>query len=404
MAEIQAAISAKFLQVANAHKPSSKEGGESTGTLAAFFGVLESQLSKQAESADTKVLELPLATGLSGELEQEATDISSQVADNPAADRGGRLNADSVDALSTTKLSATNLPITTSANQDATEQPALLAVGTVSQLVTGLKSDVPAGRIAGLASTTLNKAVPEMLEKPSGSTKSGGLLKAGGAATAAASGQSLPYTGLAQRAQAELGGGLVTDAKGESVLATILSPQLGARGDAGIAAPVSSNAPIALTHSFEQVLRQAEAKVNASIEAPLRSPAFATELSEKVVWLVGRQGQFADLSLNPPQMGALEVRLSLNGGEVSAQFFSANPAVREAIDAALPRLRELMAQAGINLGDAGVRDQAFEGRQSAADARARNSAQEGDTMSHQAVMAGMTHIRPDGSGLVDLYI
>jgi|GEM_PF-1877319 len=399
MAEIQAAISAKFLQVANAHKPSAKEGGESTGPLAAFFGVLESQLSKQAESPDTKVLELSLATGLSGELEQEATDIFAQVADNPVGDRGGRLNTDSVDALSAAKL-----PATTSANQDATEPPALLAAGAVSQLLTGLKSDVPAGRTAGLASTTLNKTVPEILEKPSGSTKSGGLVKAGGAATAAASGQSLPYTGLAQRAQAELGGGLVTDAKSESVLATILSPQLGARGDAGIAASVSSNAPIALTHSFEQVLRQAEAKVNASIEAPLRSPAFATELSEKVVWLVGRQGQFADLSLNPPQMGALEVRLSLNGGEVSAQFFSANPAVREAIDAALPRLRELMAQAGINLGDAGVRDQAFDGRQSADDARARNRAQEGDTMSHQAVMAGMTHIRPDGSGLVDLYI
>jgi flagellar hook-length control protein FliK len=401
MAEIQAALSAKFLQVANAHKPAANDAGDATGASATFFGVLKSQLSKHVESADSTVLELSLATGMPEETLRGAADMLARATDIQAPEGALRQISDSVDALSAEPLSDMPLPVTTTASQD-TEDPPVAQAAADSLLVTGLRPDIPAGQTVSFASMS-HKTSADMPEKSAVSAKSGGLIKAGGAAMAAVSGQSLPPPGLAQQAPAGPGGAPVVDAKSEALLATILSPQAGARGDAGVAAPLNGSAPIALTHSFEQVLRQAETKINATIEAPLRSPAFATELSEKVVWLVGRQGQFADLSLNPPHLGSLEVRLSMAGGEASAQFFSNNPIVREAIDAALPRLRELMAQAGINLGEAEVRDQAFDGRQSA-DARARDRSVDGDISSNQVAMAGMNHIRPDGSGLVDLYI
>jgi flagellar hook-length control protein FliK len=394
MAEIQAAISAKFLQVANAHQPTRNEDGDSLGPLVSFFGVLESQLSKQVGSADLKLPELSLSSGLpdasASESAGESVEMPAQTVTReaavPTADGGTSQASDPVVALSAA----------TSASRDAT-QPSVALAAAGSLLMSGMKPEMSVSRAASTAST-LNKTGPDVTDKLAGSTKSSGLSKSSGAAMAAVSGQTLPH-----QVQSGQGGASATDAKGEALLAAMLSPQTGARGEAGIAAPISGAVPIALTHSFEQVLRQAEAKINATIEAPLRSPGFATELSEKVVWLVGRQGQFAELSLNPPQLGSLEVRLSLTGGEASAQFFSANPVVREAIDAALPKLRELMAQAGINLGEAEVRDQAFDGRHGA-DARARNRAVEGDAPSHQAVMAGMNVIRPDGSGLVDLYI
>lgn len=153
---------------------------------------------------------------------------------------------------------------------------------------------------------------------------------------------------------------------------------------------------------FEQVVRAPEARVQVALEAPVRSQAFPAEFSEKIVWLAGRQSQWADMSLNPPQLGAIEVRLSLVGGEAGAQFFSPHPAVRDAIEAALPRLRELMAQAGIALGDAQVRDEAFARREAgASNQNGSGDANPGETSFPGGPIAMVTRA---GLGLVDLYV
>lgn len=153
---------------------------------------------------------------------------------------------------------------------------------------------------------------------------------------------------------------------------------------------------------FDQALRQVEARVNVAVDAPVRSPAFATEFGEKMVWLAGRQGQVAEMTLNPPQMGSVEIRLTVAGGEAGAQFFSANPAVREAIEAALPKLRDLMAQAGINLGEANVRDQSFaQGKGSEKSESALSALFPGSEAATES--AGFGASRSMGLGLVDLY-
>ena len=152
---------------------------------------------------------------------------------------------------------------------------------------------------------------------------------------------------------------------------------------------------------FDQVLRQVETRLNVSVEAPVRGAAFAQELGDKVVWLASRNNQVAELSLNPPQLGSVEVRLTLSGGEAGAQFFAASPVAREAIESALPRLRELMAQAGINLGEAQVRDQAL--------SQGRNGDQSGaggnGSLGEEALPVAQipATARVAGLGLVDLY-
>ncbi|PIV87813.1 MAG: hypothetical protein COW48_09500 [Hydrogenophilales bacterium CG17_big_fil_post_rev_8_21_14_2_50_63_12] len=152
---------------------------------------------------------------------------------------------------------------------------------------------------------------------------------------------------------------------------------------------------------FEQLARMPETRVQAAIDAPVRGQAFVAEFSEKIVWLAGRQSQVADLSLNPPHLGTLEVRLSLSGSDAGAQFYSPNPVVREAIEAALPRLRELMAQAGIVLGDAQVRDESFARHEAGGSARAGGEPSSDEAIASLAP-AGAMAIRA-GLGLVDLY-
>lgn len=56
-----------------------------------------------------------------------------------------------------------------------------------------------------------------------------------------------------------------------------------------------------------------------------------------------------ELNLNPAELGAIDIRIkSLDDGTV-INFFTANANTREVIDASLPRLRELLADSGIQL-------------------------------------------------------
>jgi len=105
------------------------------------------------------------------------------------------------------------------------------------------------------------------------------------------------------------------------------------------------------------------------IDAPVGGRAWERALGERVVWLVGQQLQAAEIKLNPPHLGPVEVRLTLSGGEASLSFGTPHAPVREAIEQALPRLREQLAEqnlvlVNVDVGDRGVFGQA-QGRQEA---------------------------------------
>ncbi|MDX9993752.1 MAG: flagellar hook-length control protein FliK [Rhodocyclaceae bacterium] len=90
------------------------------------------------------------------------------------------------------------------------------------------------------------------------------------------------------------------------------------------------------------------------IAQPVGTPGWGEEVGNRIVWMANRMESRAELVLTPPQMGRVEVSLTISGDQASANFASANPAVRDALEAALPRLREVLADAGIQLGQAQV--------------------------------------------------
>ena len=117
-------------------------------------------------------------------------------------------------------------------------------------------------------------------------------------------------------------------------------------------------------------------RLTSAMTMPMATPEWRAELGDKIAWMVGRQAQVAELILNPPSMGAIEVRLNMNlaGNEAGAQFFSSNAHVRDALEAAFPRLKELMAEAGIALGNTTVSQQSFSGQQGQAGGERQQSA------------------------------
>ncbi len=110
-----------------------------------------------------------------------------------------------------------------------------------------------------------------------------------------------------------------------------------------------------------------------TINTPVDHEKWGDEFNQKITWLAGTKDQTAELHLNPPQLGPMDVVLKVSGDQATALFTSPHAAVREAIEQALPKLREMMADSGIMLGNATVSDQAPRERQSESDSRSQNS-------------------------------
>jgi flagellar hook-length control protein FliK len=84
------------------------------------------------------------------------------------------------------------------------------------------------------------------------------------------------------------------------------------------------------------------------------TPAWDQQLGQKVIFMAAGGEQSATMELNPPDLGPLQVVLSVNKDQATASFTSAAPEVRQALENAMPRLREMMSEAGIQLGNATV--------------------------------------------------
>lgn len=137
------------------------------------------------------------------------------------------------------------------------------------------------------------------------------------------------------------------------------------------------------------------------------SPAWDQALGQKVVWMVAGAQQSASLTLNPPDLGPLQVVLNVSNGQADASFFSAQPDVRQALEAALPRLRDMMTEAGVELGQtsisAGMPDRHDQPGNHAAHKPASGTGAgngEAETASVPATRAGRSI---GGQGLVDTF-
>lgn len=182
--------------------------------------------------------------------------------------------------------------------------------------------------------------------------------------------------------------------KAEILLASSPSNENTTAGTTGL----STHAPTAIQHNAE-ILK---------LDTPVRDQNWATDFNQKVVWLASSDKQVAQITLNPPEMGPIEISLNLNKDGASAMFVSQNAEVREAIETALPRLREMLAGAGIELGQANVSAESFRQQAGGEDARqgtprwaSDNAILDDGSEFHSSGQAIVTQQR--GNGLVNTF-
>jgi flagellar hook-length control protein FliK len=131
------------------------------------------------------------------------------------------------------------------------------------------------------------------------------------------------------------------------------------------AAPQTGQAPAAALMAAESGTGSTSTSPSASqpgprlfnLDVPLHQPGWDHALGSRVRWMVNQGVQVAELRLSPPNLGPLEVRLQVDGDRTHINILAPHAATREAVEAALPRLREMFAESGMNLGDVNVREE-----------------------------------------------
>ncbi len=129
-------------------------------------------------------------------------------------------------------------------------------------------------------------------------------------------------------------------ANGQSPL-NALSPLASAGLPAGMQAP-GSTLPLA----------------QATVSTPIGHPAFAADLSHRVLLFAGQRVNSAQITVTPNDLGPISVSIEMTGQEAAIQFSAAHATTRAAIEDAMPRLREMLAAQGLQLTQADVGDHA----------------------------------------------
>jgi len=121
--------------------------------------------------------------------------------------------------------------------------------------------------------------------------------------------------------------------------------------------PVAEEAPAPLAALQAQAAKLDAtgnpAAVSGHIPARLGTQAWDNQVSQRIVYMVGKE-QAATLTLNPPDLGPVQIVLNVSNDQATVAFSSDQLEVRQALENAMPRLREMMSESGIALSNATV--------------------------------------------------
>jgi flagellar hook-length control protein FliK len=129
--------------------------------------------------------------------------------------------------------------------------------------------------------------------------------------------------------------------------------------------------------------------------------------------MFSRNGQqTAELHLHPLDLGSIQISLKLDSDQAQLSMVSNHSQVRAALEAAMPQLKEALAQSGINLGqtnvssDAQAQSQSFSGQQEQRNNSRGNTfslAADADSEITPIAVPASLQARASGSNAVDIF-
>jgi flagellar hook-length control protein FliK len=95
----------------------------------------------------------------------------------------------------------------------------------------------------------------------------------------------------------------------------------------------------------------------------ISKPEGLQQLAEKVRWMANAKNLVAEIRLDPAELGSVHVKVAMSGESATVNFVVQSQHAREAMDQAAPRLREMLAEKGIELGQSSVRQESGQGNE-----------------------------------------
>ncbi len=164
-------------------------------------------------------------------------------------------------------------------------------------------------------------------------------------------------------------GGFRQDKPGSGLKPDSLLDQIDTQTDEGSTGKTMQSV-VAEISKLNQAIRQDGSTASSSQPAMfkhLTDPAWNKELGEKLIWMHKQAIPSAELRLNPEHLGPVVIKIDVSQDQASVAFTTQHAAVKEAIEAAIPRLREMFSGQQLNLADVNVSQQQSGQRQAASD-------------------------------------
>lgn len=163
---------------------------------------------------------------------------------------------------------------------------------------------------------------------------------------------------------------------------------------------------VATTAALQQHVNELQDPQSNRLLPQVGTDDWGQSLGQKVVWMVQGAQQSATLTLNPPDLGPMQVVVHVNNNQATANFTAHQPEVRHALEAAMPRLREMLSESGIQLGQSNV-SAGLPNQQNNASGDQRQSGRSSGQGSNavETAAASVSHVpvTAAGNGLVDTF-
>ena len=139
----------------------------------------------------------------------------------------------------------------------------------------------------------------------------------------------------------------------------------------------------------------------------MQQPGWTQQVTDKVMWMSSQNLRSAEIKLDPAELGRLDIKIDMSQEHTQVTFSSANAGVRDSLEAQMHRLRELLAQQGMQDVNVNVSDQSQQQAEAQAQelAQGRSGSGTGADNSEEIQLQVTTlHEQHDGRlGLVDYY-
>ncbi|MGR5176176.1 flagellar hook-length control protein FliK [Vibrio parahaemolyticus] len=207
--------------------------------------------------------------------------------------------------------------------------------------------------------------------------------------------------GSAEAAAATIAAGAVTSSDGKKPAAfgfnTSSQPANGKRDAGGIGQGTERadgllQATGAGTLTANQ-LRAEQPQSATGVQSPLvlTKENASEQMSERLQMMMSKNLKHVDIRLDPPDLGRMQIRMTLNNDSATVHFTVQNQQTRDMVDQAMPRLREMLSQQGIQLADTSVQQQ-NQGQQ-------RHASHGTDQQSSQGSMGASTGVDESEGGI-----